>query len=150
MKEQSLLFGTQCEINLFTFILFLFVQPRKCKRMCLGLSTFEDKFLTILNLWFFIMNFRPVAASQKCHSLMTRCVHIVCSKSGTNCYPVSRLMRPTDSQQVVPTSLISSARNKLTSWWRQARSNMLQTACISLVGTTCSEFVTVISLVTRW
>ena len=35
-------------------------------------------------------------------------------KSGTSCYHlVTRLMRPTDSQQVVPTSLISSARNKL-------------------------------------
>jgi hypothetical protein len=32
------------------------------------------------------------------------------------------LTRPTDSQQVVPTSMISSARNKLlTSWWQQAR-----------------------------
>jgi hypothetical protein len=38
----------------------------------------------------------------------------VVDKSGTSCYHlVTRLMRPTDSQQVVPTSLISSARNKL-------------------------------------
>ena len=43
-------------------------------------------------------------------------------------------MRPTDLQQVVPTSLISSARNKLlTSWWRQARSDLfIRTACASL------------------
>jgi hypothetical protein len=77
---------------------------------------------------------------------------IVVDKSGTSCYHlVTRLMRPTDSQQVVPTSLISSARNKLlTSWWQQARSNLLRTACISLVGTTCSKSVTVINLVTRW
>ena len=35
-------------------------------------------------------------------------------KYGTSCYHlVARLMRPTDSQQVVPTILISSARNKL-------------------------------------
>ncbi len=39
---------------------------------------------------------------------------IVEHKSGTSCYHlVTRLMRPTDSQQVVPTSLITSARNKL-------------------------------------
>ena len=38
----------------------------------------------------------------------------VVDKSGKSCYHlVTRLMRPTDSQQVVPTSLISSARNKL-------------------------------------
>ena len=35
-------------------------------------------------------------------------------KSRTSCYHlVTRLTRPTDSQEVVPTSLISSARNKL-------------------------------------
>jgi hypothetical protein len=42
------------------------------------------------------------------------CLFPVVDKSGTSCYHlVTRLMRPTDSQQVVPTSLISSARNKL-------------------------------------
>jgi hypothetical protein len=76
----------------------------------------------------------------------------VVDKSGTSCYHLAtRLMRPTDSQQVVPTSLISSARNKLlTYWWRQSRSNLLRAACISLVGTTCRKSVTVINLVTRW
>jgi hypothetical protein len=39
-------------------------------------------------------------------------------------------MRPTDSKQVVPTSLISSARKKLlTSWWQEAHDNKLVTTC---------------------
>jgi hypothetical protein len=54
----------------------------------------------------------------------------IVDKSGTSCYYlVTRLMRSTDSQQVVPISLISYASNKLlTSWWQQgeqARSNLL-------------------------
>jgi hypothetical protein len=70
--------------------------------------------------------------------MCSHCLFPVVDKSGTSCYHlVTRLMRPTDSQQVVPTSLISSARNKLL------------TISISLVGTTCSKSVTVINLVTR-
>ena len=39
---------------------------------------------------------------------------LLVDKSGTSCYHlVTRLMRPTDSQEVVPTSLMSSARNKV-------------------------------------
>ena len=41
-------------------------------------------------------------------------VFVLLDKSGTSCYHlVTRLMRSTDSQEVVPTSLISSARGKL-------------------------------------
>jgi hypothetical protein len=76
----------------------------------------------------------------KTHSLSTRCHHFV-----------TRLVRPTDSQQVVPTSLIYARNKLLTGWWQQARSNLLRTACFSLFGTTCSsKSVTVINLVTRW
>jgi hypothetical protein len=71
----------------------------------------------------------------------------------------TRLTRLTDSQQVVPTSMISSARNKLlTSWWQQARiatcyeqpvscwNNLLQICyrhqpCDKVI-TTCSRLVT--------
>jgi hypothetical protein len=83
-------------------------------------------------------------------NVCSHCLFPVVDKSGTSCnHLVTRLMRPTDSQQVVPPSLTSSARNKLlTSWWEQARSDLLRTACIKLVGTTCSKFVTVINLVT--
>jgi hypothetical protein len=93
-----------------------------------------------------------VKISQLVNRMCSHCLFPVVDKSGTSCYHlVTRLMKPTDSQQVVPTSLISSARNKLlTSWWQQARSNLLRTACISLVATTCSKSVTVINLVTRW
>jgi hypothetical protein len=74
--------------------------------------------------------------------MCSHCLFPVADKSGTTCYHlVTRLTRPTDSQQVVPTSLISSARNMLlTSWWQHARSNLLRTACISRVGTTCSNY----------
>jgi hypothetical protein len=65
-----------------------------------------------------------VRTCLKSHSLSTRSQDVfavslhsffpVVDKSGTSCYHlVTRLTRPTDSQQVVPTSLISSARNKL-------------------------------------
>jgi hypothetical protein len=93
--------------------------------------------------------FLRLKISQFVNKMCSHCLFPVVDKSGTSCYHlVTRLMRPTDSQQVVPTSLISSARNKLlTSWWQQARSNLLRTACISLVGTTCSKSVTVINLV---
>ena len=55
---------------------------------------------------------------QYTHKNLTASVRTACSqlldKSGTSCYHlVTRLMRPTDSQQVVPASLISSARHKL-------------------------------------
>jgi hypothetical protein len=51
--------------------------------------------------------------SQLVNKMCSQCLFPVFDKSGTSCYHlVTRLMRPTDSQQVVPTSLISSARNK--------------------------------------
>jgi hypothetical protein len=90
---------------------------------------------------------RPHA--QKSHSSLSTtcvlaCLFPVVEKSGTNCYHfVTRLTRPTDSRQVVPTSLISFVRNKLMHAWQQAPSNLLRTACISLVGTTCIKSVTV-------
>ena len=78
--------------------------------------------------------------------MCSHCLFPVVDKSGTSCYHlVTRLMRPTDSQQVVPTILISSARNKLLTSY----GSNLRTACISLVGTTCSKSVTVINLVKR-
>jgi hypothetical protein len=72
----------------------------------------------------------------------------VVDRFGTSCYHVvTRLMRPTDSQHFVLTSLVSSARNNLlTSWGQQARSKLLRIACISLFGTTCNKSVTVINL----
>jgi hypothetical protein len=52
--------------------------------------------------------------SKKSHlptKMRSHCLFPVVDKSGTSCYHlVTRLMRPTDLQQVVPTSLISSAR----------------------------------------
>jgi hypothetical protein len=52
--------------------------------------------------------------SKKSHfptKMRSHCLFPVVDKSGTSCYHlVTRVMRPTDSQQVVPTSLISSAR----------------------------------------
>jgi hypothetical protein len=49
---------------------------------------------------------------------------------------VTTLMRPTDLQQVVPTSL----------WqWQHAHSNLLRTTCISLVGTTWTKSVMIIN-----
>ena len=52
--------------------------------------------------------------SQLVNKMCSHCLFPVVDKSGTSCYHLgTRLMRPTDSQQVVPTSLISSARNKL-------------------------------------
>jgi hypothetical protein len=57
--------------------------------------------------------FKMYDALHKMYS-QTQCLFPVVEKSGTSCYHlVTRLMRPTDSQQVVPTSLISSACNKL-------------------------------------
>jgi hypothetical protein len=83
--------------------------------------------------------------------MCSHCLFPVVDKSVTSCHHlVTRLMRPTNSQQVYLTSLISSARNKLlTSWWQQARSNLLRTACISLVGTTYNKdrlYVTIINI----
>ena len=55
-----------------------------------------------------------VKISQLVNKICSHCLFPVVDKSGTSCYHlVTRLMRPTESQQVVPTSLISSARNKL-------------------------------------
>jgi hypothetical protein len=55
-----------------------------------------------------------VKISQLVNKLYSHCLFPVVDKSGTSCYHlVTRLTRPTDSQQVVPTSLISSARNNL-------------------------------------
>jgi hypothetical protein len=55
-----------------------------------------------------------VKISQLVNKMCSHCLFPVVDKSGTSCYHlVTRLTRPTDSQQVIPTSLISSARNKL-------------------------------------
>ncbi len=86
--------------------------------------------------------------SQFVNELWSHCLFPVVDKSGTSCYHlVTRLMRPTDWQQVVPTSLPRTKLfNKLVT--TSSYSNLLRTACISLVGTTCSKSVTVINLVT--
>ena len=97
-----------------------------------------------------------VRKMEKSRIFLTKCVRTACSQLLTRLeqvvmyHRVTKLMRSTDPQQVVPTSLISSARNKLlTSCRQQSRSNFLRTSCISLVGTTCSKSVTVIILITR-
>ena len=52
--------------------------------------------------------------TQFVNKMCSHCLFPVVDKSGTSCYHlVTRLMRQTDSQQVVPTSLISSASYKL-------------------------------------
>ena len=57
-----------------------------------------------------------VKVSQLVNKMYSYCLFPVVDKPRTSCYHlVTRLMRPTDSQQVVPTSLISFAPNKLTS-----------------------------------
>jgi hypothetical protein len=93
--------------------------------------------------------------SHRVNKMCSHCLFPLVDESGTSCYHLATMLtRPTDSQQVIPTSLISSARNKLlTSWYQQARSNLLQKSCIIFVGTTCSKTVAVINvinLVTRW
>jgi hypothetical protein len=51
---------------------------------------------------------------QLVNKLCSHCLFPVVDKSGTSGYHlVTMLMRPTDSQQVAPASLVSSARNKL-------------------------------------
>jgi hypothetical protein len=51
---------------------------------------------------------------QHVNKMCSHCFFPVANKSGTSCYHlVTRSMRPTSSQQVVRTSLIPSARNKL-------------------------------------
>jgi hypothetical protein len=55
-----------------------------------------------------------VKISQLVNKMCSHCFFVVVDKPRTSCYHlVTALMRPTDSQQVVPTSLISSACNKL-------------------------------------
>ena len=91
--------------------------------------------------------------SQLVNKMCSHCLFRVVDKSGTSCYHlVTRLMRSGDSQQVVSKSLISSACNKFIP--TSSYSNVLRTACISLVGkiyrhqprnkviTTCSRLVT--------
>jgi hypothetical protein len=74
--------------------------------------------------------------------MCSHCLFPVVDKSGTSCYHlVTRLSRLTDSRQVVPTSLISSARNKLsTSWCQQADiglpTTLLQLVCRSVAPCT--------------
>jgi hypothetical protein len=52
--------------------------------------------------------------SQLVNRMCSHCFFPVVNKSGTSCYHlVTRLMMPTDSQQVVQTSPVSSARNNL-------------------------------------
>jgi hypothetical protein len=66
-----------------------------------------------------------VKISQLFKKMCSHCLFPVVDKSGTSCY-----------HQVW-------YRLHVTSWWQQARSNLWRTACISLVGTTCSKSVTV-------
>jgi hypothetical protein len=93
---------------------------------------------------------KNLSHAQLVNKMCLYCLFPVVDKSGTSCcHLVTRLMRPTNSQQVVPTSLISSAciNKLLTSCRQQARSNLLRTACINLViawGTPCSRSVAVI------
>ena len=55
-----------------------------------------------------------IKISQVFNKMCSQCLFPDVYKSGTSCYQlVTKLMRSTDLQQVVPTSLISSARNKL-------------------------------------
>ena len=78
----------------------------------------------------FQLKFSPLVNKMRSHFLF-----LVIDKSWTSFYHlVVRLMRPTDLQQVVPTNLISSARNESL----KARCNLLWTESITLVGTTCS------------
>jgi hypothetical protein len=51
--------------------------------------------------------------TRKILKMCSHCLFPVVNKSGTSCYYlVTRLVRPTNSQRLVRTSLISSARNK--------------------------------------
>jgi hypothetical protein len=90
---------------------------------------------------------------QHVNKMCSHCFFPVANKSGTSCYHlVTRSMRPTSSQQVVRTSLIPSAPNKLlTNWCQQARCNLLRTSCICLVRTTCiaSLLIASLNLITR-
>ena len=60
-----------------------------------------------------------VRKMEKSRICLTKCVRTACSQLLTRLeqvvmyHLVTKLMRSTDPQQVVPTSLISSARNKL-------------------------------------
>ena len=54
-----------------------------------------------------------VEISQLVDKMNSHCLFPVVSKSRTSYHLGTRLMRPTDSQQVVPTSLLSSAHSKL-------------------------------------
>ena len=95
-----------------------------------------------------LSSYTRVKISQPVNKMRSHCLFPVVDNSGTSCHHlVTRLIRPTDSQQVVHQVWHVLP---VTSCWRRTRSNLLRTACISLVGKTCSKFVTVINLVTRW
>ena len=68
------------------------------------------------------------------------CFFPVVDKFATICYHlVTRLMRPTDSQQVVPTSLIPSARNIfLSSCNKVDEANGLATSCSNQSDIVCT------------
>jgi hypothetical protein len=69
----------------------------------------------------------------------------------TSCYHlVTRLMTVTDLLHVVPTRLLQAVRNKLLqACCHLLVNNLLRADDIRLVGTTCSESVDLINLVTR-
>ena len=74
---------------------FLHIQSQPDLRLCISTAT-------------------RAKISQQLVNNMCACLFPVVEKSGTNCYHfVTRLTRPTDSRQVVATSLISFVRNKL-------------------------------------
>ncbi len=57
---------------------------------------------------------RLLCLTQLVNKMCSHCLFPVVDKSGISYHHlVTRLMRSTNSQQVVPTSLITSARNKL-------------------------------------
>jgi hypothetical protein len=91
---------------------------------------------------------------QLVNKLCSHCLFPVVDKSGTSGYHlVTMLMRPTDSQQVAPASLVSSARNKLlTSWWQQGYEQPVQVLLEQLVATllppstlACNKMITTCS-----
>jgi hypothetical protein len=87
--------------------------------ICIFNETIELPYLQVIVIKRnFIYTKQCVESQKTCYHIMwahstkmrSHCLFAVVDKSGTSCYQlVTRLMRPTDSQQVVSTSLISSA-----------------------------------------
>jgi hypothetical protein len=84
--------------------------------------------------------------------MFTLLVPSCCDKSGTSCYHlVTRLMRPTDSQQVVPTSLLPSSTlllTRLLSSQYQDVFALFVPSCCDKSGTSCYHLVTRLMTVT--